>query len=234
MQLKKPFPVILLGTNSNITKLVDLIHSTGREIRGIIDDDYYENPQSQFKDISVLGTEQILRDDPGFYRNHFEFICATNWTPDAHIERNRQKRSRQLALIDELGLNCATIIGNQAVIGSNSRIGAGTVIYDFAVIEPEVTIGEHSIIYDYAIVGHESHIGSNVVLQRKCLVTSLVTVEDDVYMGLHSSITRSNVRIGQGTFLHPGIMILRSTERGETVSLVGRDLRKAYQLPVTE
>ena len=226
--------MILLGTNSNITKLADLIRSTGRELRGIVDDDYYENTTSLFKDIPVIGTEQMLRDDPTFYRNHFEFICATNWTPDAHIERNRQKRARQLALIDELELNCATIIGPHTIIGSNSRIGAGTVIYDFAVIEPEVIIGEHSIVYDYAIVGHESHVGSNVVLQRKCLVTSLVTVEDDVYMGLHSSVTRSDVRIGQGTFLHPGIMILRSTERGETVSLAGRDLRKAYQLPVTE
>jgi UDP-3-O-[3-hydroxymyristoyl] glucosamine N-acyltransferase len=105
------------------------------------------------------------------------------------------------------------------------------VVYEFSILEPETTVGDHTIVYDHATVGHESCIGSNVVLQRRVGVTSLVTVEDNVYFGIASYALRSYSVIAAGTFVHPYVMVLRSTQPGETVSLVSR---KTYSLTVVE
>ena len=207
-------PLILLGTNSNIFKIIELAQSCGVVVDGILDDDY--QGQGHYKGIPVLGGEQ----DIPKYVDHARFICATNWTPDEASTRNRLKRSRQLELLRTTEL--ITLVSPLANVSSYSIVSPGSAVFPFASIEPEVTVGQHSLIYDYAIVGHESVIGNNVVLQRNVLITSLVSVEDNVYFGLCSKACRSYSIIGNGTFVHPHIMLLRGTDAGETVSLAGR------------
>lgn len=221
----KQRPLVLLGSNSNIFKLIELAESCGCRVEGIIDDDYHG--RGEYKGIPVIDTESNLDK----YSDSHQFICATNWTPDPGSARNREKRTRQLALIGQLNLQLATLISPLAAVSSRSVIRPGTIVYPFASVEPEVVVGSHSILYDYSIVGHESRVGNNVVLQRHVLVTSLVTVENNVYMGLCSRACRSNTTIGNGTFVHPNIMILRSTEHNEVVTLAGR---KTYPEVIVE
>lgn len=206
-------PLVFLGSNSNIYKLQELALSAGMQVLGIIDDDYHG--QGVYKGIPVIGKEQDIESFVGC-----QFICATNWTPDPQSTRNRIKRARQLKLLTHLPL--ATIVSPLANVSRYATIAPGTAVYAFATLEPEVQVGAHSLIYDYAIVGHESQIGSNVVLQRQVLITSLVTVEDNVYFGLCSRACRSSTTISSGTFVHPNIMLLRGTVPQETVSLAGR------------
>jgi UDP-3-O-[3-hydroxymyristoyl] glucosamine N-acyltransferase len=158
-------------------------------------------------------------------------LCATNWTPGADSARNRQKRARQLALIRQHDLPLATLISPLAAVSRHAVVQSGTVIYPFVTVEPEVVVGSHSILYDYSVVGHESQIGHNVVLQRQVLVTSLVTVENNVYMGMCSRACRSHTTLGDGTFVHPNIMLLRGTAPNEVVSLAGR---KTYAQVIIE
>jgi UDP-3-O-[3-hydroxymyristoyl] glucosamine N-acyltransferase len=217
--------LILIGSNSNIFKLVELAESCGITVAGIIDDDYHG--QGEYKGIPVIGGEADIAD----FADTHQFLCATNWTPDAVSARNREKRTRQLALIEQQSLALATLISPLAMVSKHAVIQPGTVVYPFATVEPEVVVGPHSILYDYSIVGHESHVGNNVVLQRHVLVTSLVTVENNVYMGLCSRVCRSHTTISNGTFVHPNIMLLRGTEPNEVVSLAGR---KTYSQVIVE
>lgn len=229
----KSRPVIFIGTNSNLLKLVELCERLGIVVGGIVDDDYAG--VGQYKGIKVLGPESYIEQDPGI-TNCFQFICATNWVPDSYAiaERNRIKRQRQLKLIQDLGLRTATLVAPLATVSKHAMLGQGVIVWDHATIEPEVTVGNYSQIYDYAVIGHESAIGTNVVIQRYCLVTSLVTIEDDVYLGLRSAVSRSGTVVATNTFLHPEIMLLRNTHAGEVVGLAGKDLRKAYHRPSTE
>ncbi len=208
-------PLVFLGSNSNIYKLQELALSAGMQVLGIIDDDYHG--QGAYKGIPVIGKEQDIESFADC-----QFVCATNWTPDPQSTRNRIKRARQLELLAQLQLPLATIVSPLASVSRYASIAPGTAVYAFATLEPEVQVGAHSLIYDYAIVGHESQIGRNVVLQRQVLITSLVTVEDNVYFGLCSRACRSLTTIGNGTFVHPNIMLLRGTKPQETVSLAGR------------
>lgn len=218
-------PLVLLGSNSNIFKLVELAEACGVALAGIIDDDYHG--EGNYKGIPVIAREADIAE----FAHRYQFLCATNWTPDASSARNREKRIRQLTLINQLNLRLATLVSPMSAVSKRSIIRPGTIVYPFASVEPEVIVGSHSILYDYSIVGHESRVGNNVVLQRHVLVTSLVTVENNVYMGLCSRACRSNTTIGNGTFVHPNIMILRSTDPNEVVTLAGR---KTYPEVVVE
>ena len=221
-------PLILLGSNSNIFKIYELCISIGYTIAGIIDEDYYG--QGEFNGISVIGTEQDLIDNTAKYKEQYQFICITNSIPadDPAYTRNRFKRTRQLELLDKLVLPVATIISPQAQISVHSVIGKGVIIDAFSVIEPNVTICDYVTIYATSYVGHHSIVGRNTVIQRHCFITSAVIIENNVYFGLCSKICRSNVIIGSNTFIHPGLMLLRSTAINEEISLAGKDLRKIY------
>lgn len=208
-------PLIFLGSNSNIYKIHELALGVGFRVLGIIDDDFHG--QGQYKNLPVIGQEKDLSN----YKD-CQFVCATNWTPDPVSQRNRDKRARQLALLDKLNLPLATIVSPLANVSSYASIAPGTAVFAFASLEPEVTVGKHSLVYDNAFVGHESNIGNNVVLQRQVFITSLVNVENNVYFGLCSKACRSYTTVRENTFIHPNIMLLRGTEPNEIVSLAGR------------
>jgi UDP-3-O-[3-hydroxymyristoyl] glucosamine N-acyltransferase len=220
-------PLILLGTNSNLLKLLELCQEIGYAVAGIIDDDYHGQG---YEDLEVICREAELAEGRSYYRDRYQFFCATNWVPDdyAVAQRNRDKRARYTGMMRQYALQPATIVSPRARVSQHARIGAGTIIDDFAVIEPRVTIGEHCIIHSHSTVGHDSTIGAGCMLQRYVGITSLVTVEERCYFGIRSAVLRSDVTIGEGTFVHPNLMLLRGTGYSETVSLAGRDLRKVY------
>ena len=55
-------------------------------------------------------------------------------------------------------------------------------------------------------------------------------IEDEVYFGLHSQDSKGGLHIRRGTVIHPCLMIRRDTKENEVISLVGKDLRRIYQL----
>ena len=218
-------PLIFLGTNSNIFKIYELAENIGYTVAGIIDDDYHG--QGKFKDLPIIAKEQNIAD----LKDQYQFFCVTNWMPtnDSVTSRNRQKRRDYIDLLDRLELDVATLVSPLARVSKYSKLGKGVFIDDFAIVEPEIIIKDYVSMHPYSIVGHGSDIGRNSIIQRHCLITSSVTVENDVYFGLCSRVCRSEVTISSGTFIHPTLMLLRSTTKNEEVSLVGKDLRKVYQ-----
>lgn len=227
-------PIVFLGSNANIFKIYELAINIGYDVAGIIDDDYHG--QGNYNGIQIVGTEKELVNDVNKLREKFQFICATNWFTNDDtvydrdiIIRNKEKRNRLIALLDNLKLQVATIISPLARVSKYSTIGKGVFVDDFAVIEPHVTVADHNSIYAFSYIGHDSIINRNCVIQRYCFITSTVTIENNVYMGLCSKILRSNSTISQGTFIHPGLTLLRGTVSNEEISLVGKDLRKVYQ-----
>ena len=227
-------PLVFLGSNSNIYKIYELCTSVGYNVVGIIDDDYHRH--GKFKELNVIASEQELIDNKDNLQEKYQYICVTNWYTNDDtvcnydiISRNREKRNKLIDLLDNLKLEIATVISPLAKVSKYSNIGKGIFVDDFAIIEPSVTIADHNSIYAFSYIGHDSIINRNCVIQRYCFITSTVTIENNVYMGLCSRILRSKAIISQGTFIHPGLTLLRSTSVNEEISLVGKDLRKVYQ-----
>jgi UDP-3-O-[3-hydroxymyristoyl] glucosamine N-acyltransferase len=218
-------PLVFLGSNANIFKIYELAESIGYTVAGIIDDDYHG--QGKFKGIPIIAKEQDIAD----LRDTHQFLCVTNWISgtEAGVTRNREKRHKLINLLDSLEVTQASMVSSKAQVSSYSTIGNGVVVDAFAVVEPYVIIDDHVTIHNHSIIGHDSTVGRNTVIQRKVLITSYVIVGDNSYLGIGSRACKSHSVIGKGTFIHPHIMVLRSTTENEEVSLAGHDLRKIYQ-----
>lgn len=216
-------PLVLVGSRIPLGKIKRVCAQHGIEIAGIIDSDYYGN-RELLEDIPVIDSEDNLSK----YKDDYNFFMATSWSPDPAHTRDNQKRKYLIELIEKNNLNCISLIDSHSVIDSTARIGKNVFIDCFCMVEEGVTFGDYSSMYNHAGIGHHSTVGKNCVLQGKSGVTSYVTIEDDCYLGICSELMRSDTVLKRGTIVHPSLVLHRSTEENEVISLIGKDLRRIY------
>lgn len=221
-------PLVLVGSNSAIYKFTELFEDVGYNIAGIIDDDYLG--QGSFMDIPILMSEQELKNNVNEYNSKYQFICVTNWLPqkDSVTVRNKQKRIRITNMLNELRLDVATVVSPKACVSRRAKLGQGVIVDAMAVIEPGVSVGDYTLVYAHTLLGHDCTVGKSCVIGRYASIISFVTVEDMCYFGHFSRANKPETIISTGTWLYPSIMIHRSTEPNEEVSIVGKDLRRVY------
>jgi carbonic anhydrase/acetyltransferase-like protein (isoleucine patch superfamily) len=211
-------------------KYTDLCDDHDITIHGIIDSDYWGNTDSVCG-VPVVDSEESFNDldKLNYYRNNFNFFCATNWAPlpDSGSIRNREKRTKLINLIQQHSLNCITLVDTFSTkITKTLDIGHGVYIDGYVNIEPKVTIGNFTNIYSHAHIGHDSVIGKNCVVQRVACLASNCTVEDEVFMGISAKCFKSGATFGKGTFIHEGIYIRRGTVENEVVSMNGKNTKR--------
>lgn len=215
-------PLIFLGSNSNMYKISESAEAHGIVIAGIIDSDYYGNTE-EICDIPVIDTELAFTDTKKlqFYKNNYNFFCATNWTPEPdHINiRNRKKRQRLLEILDCYQLSCISIVDKTARVSRHSQIGRGVFLDAHVLIEPKTTVGDFVHIYYNCSIGHHNIINRNCVLQRQCILMGNNVMEQDVYFGPAVKALKPGATFGKNSFVHEGIYIRRGTVDNEIVSM---------------
>ena len=226
-------PLIFIGSNIAMAKYLDVCDDHGIQVHGIIDQDYFGNT-AELHGLPVIGSEAEFENPErlAYYRANFNFFCATNWTPiqDPVYVRNRQKRDRQLELIEQLELDVISLQHRLADVSKRAIIGRGVFIDSFVCVECNCEIHDWAALWSHAIIGHDTVIGRNCVLQRRCNISSHATFEPDVYFGLEVKQFKQNVIFGHGTFVHEGVCIKRGTVANEIVSFAGQNQRRVYDL----
>jgi acetyltransferase-like isoleucine patch superfamily enzyme len=222
-------PLIFLGSNVAMYKLSEVCDMYGIKIHGIIDNDYFGNTE-QICDIPVIDSEESLKDltKLNYYKDNFNFFCAVNWLPenDTIQKRNRDKRRTLINLIDDLNLNCVSLIDPYARVSKYASVGKGTFIDGSVMIEHHVTVGDFVSIYSNSDIGHGSKIGRNCVFQRQVTLTSNSRVGPDCFFGMCVRALRPHGEYGENTFIQEGIYIRRHTVANEIVSTNGKNMRR--------
>ena len=216
-------PLLLVGSRIPLGKIKRVCNQHNITIAGIVDSDYYNN-RDIFEGISVIDSEQNLIK----YKNDFNFFIATGWSPDKNHIRDKEKRKSLINLLEKHSITCINLIDKNSVVDATVKLGQGIFIDCFCLVEEGVELGDYVEMYNHAGVGHHSKIGTNTILQGKSGVTSYVTIADHCYLGICSSIMRSHTKIMPGTIVHPGLNVHRNSTCNETISLIGKDLRKIY------
>lgn len=215
-------PLIFLGSNSSMYKMSESAEDHGIVIAGIIDSDYYGNTE-EICDLPVIDTELAFEDREKlqFYKDNYNFFCATNWTPepDAVNVRNRAKRKKLLELIDYYQLPCISIVDRTARVSKHSSIGRGVFLDAHVLIEPKTTVGDFVHIYYNCSIGHHNIINRNCVLQRQCILMGNNVMEQDAYFGPAVKALKPGATFGKNSFVHEGIYIRRGTVDNEIVSM---------------
>jgi len=215
-------PLIFLGSSIALYKQLEVCENVGITVHGIIDQDYYGNTDS-LCDLPVVAGQDCFTDPERlkFYRDNFNFFCATNWTPESgQVQvRNREKRKELINLIDQYNLSCISIVDPRARISRYATVGRGCFIDGDVMIEHHVTINDYVNIYCNNDIGHGSTIGRNCVLQRQCMIAGESVLEDDVFMAMRVTALKYGATYGTGSFIQEGIYLRRGTVPGEVVNL---------------
>jgi NDP-sugar pyrophosphorylase family protein len=203
-------------------KLTGICEDHGIPVAGIIDSDYYGNTE-QVCEIPVIDSELAFSDPEklDYYKNNFNFFCATNWIPESTPVdlRNRQKRSHLIDLIESLGLNCISLVDRDARILKYAEIGRGVFLDAHVMIEVKSKVGDFVSIYYNTLIGHDNVIGKNSVFQRQCILTGNNIVEEDVFFGVAVKALKPGAVFKRNSFIHEGIYIRRGTVADEVVSM---------------
>jgi len=158
-----------------------------------------------------IGLEVIGKTSDAFkYKNEAEFFVAIG---------NNTTRERIQEQLEENGLELATLIHPNAVIGIDVVIGTGTVVMPGAVINCCSIIGKGCIINSSSSVDHDNVIEDYVHVSPGANLAGTVTVGKGSWIGIGSSIS-NNVRICKGCIVGAGAVVVKDiTESGTYIGV---------------
>lgn len=221
-------PVIFLGSSDTISIYADVCIDQDIPIAGIVDSDYFGNIQ-EIDGIPYIGSEKNF-DFAQASASH-DFFIGVNPIPD--IPRNVAKRQMFISLIKQHDLPCRNLIETQSRLSRYNVLGKGIFIGYCASVQSHVTIKDHCQIFALSAVAHHSVLEENVTVQRMVMLTSHCHVGRNAYIGMCSKLLKSpSMEIGENSFVHPGITVMRDVEPNEIVSLTGRNSRRVYDTVV--
>lgn len=191
-------------------------------IHGIIDSDYYGNTDV-IAGIPIIDTEEVFADleKLDYYKNNFNFFCATNWIPlrDPVSKRNKEKRFRLIELIKTHNLPCISLIEKDSKVSRYATIGYNVYLDYLVLISPDVTVGDFTCMYNRASIGHHTVIGENCVIQADCIVMSECVLEDNIYLGTSVRLLKPKTKIAHGTFIHEMVYLRKNTQPNQVVTI---------------
>ena len=224
-------PLILLGTNINLHQQAEIAKSVGIKVAGILDNDYFGNTEF-YCELPVLGSEAEFEDPIKLqhYKDNYNFFCSVTALPeqDPISVRNYQKRLRLIDTIDQLGLNCISIVSPHSAVAPSATIGRGVLIDHFVNVESKAVLGDHVTAFSNSFIGHFTTVERNCQFQRFSAVGGKCHVGENTHFSLLARALRANSKFGKNTWLQHGVLIMRNTVDNEVVSLTGKNLKRVY------
>ncbi|MEM9521101.1 MAG: acetyltransferase [Actinomycetota bacterium] len=116
----------------------------------------------------------------------------------------------------DASLAAATVVADNAWIGSDVGLEPGVVIFPTATITTNVRVGRHSHVNSGAVISHDCRIGSFVTISPAVALNGGVTVEDGAFLG-SGAVVLPGRTIGQGAVVGAGAVVTADVAPGATV-----------------
>jgi sugar O-acyltransferase (sialic acid O-acetyltransferase NeuD family) len=125
-------------------------------------------------------------------------------------------RKKSAEIIKKKGGAFISLISNNAIVHSNTKIGNGCILQSNTIIGADVEIGENCLIQYNVTIGHDVKVGYNTRIDSNAVLVGGVIVEDSVMIHTsavinHKVILHSNSVVGACSF------VIRSVKSGTTV-----------------
>lgn len=145
--------------------------------------------------------------------NDFDFIIAIG---NYNIRREITEK------LEEMGAFIATLVHNDAVIGSDVVIENGTVVMAGAVINSSSKIGKSCIINTASSVDHDCKLGDYVHVAVGAHLCGTVAVGDNTWVGAGATVI-NNIEICEDCFLGAGAVVVKNiTTSGKYIGVPAR------------
>lgn len=204
-------PIVFLGSSTGMYNQIDICRALGRPIIGVYDTDY--SSQDTLHGLAVLKELPTLE---------CEYFVATTWTPfeGPVFERNRDKRSQLLSLMQTNQLPGATLVHPTTVVSPGALVGKNVSIGAQSYISHGVRIESNVLIREQVFIGHDVTIGKNAVIQIKSTITGNTDVESGAYVGVGSTVVNrmplDRITIGENSLIYPNEVVLTSVPKNNT------------------
>ncbi len=198
-------PLLLVGGGGHCRACIDVIESTKQyQIVGIV-----EPPRSVLTELDgypVIGSDDDL---PNLCTKGVSAIVTVGQieSPDLRI--------RLGAMIEELGLELATVVSPGARVSPRATIGRGSIVMHGAVVGPGARIGRHCIVNSQSLIEHDAEIGDYCHVSTGAIVNGGATVERATFVGSGATVFQG-VRIG-GRCVIGGGCTIRHNVASDTV-----------------
>ncbi len=194
--------VIIIGGKGNGSVIANAINDANKKgfkewvFTGFLND--HTSPGTRIENLPVLGSLQTCDE---YIRNGYFFIY-TIYRIDGQKERIQLFRS--LNIPDS---QLAVFIHPDTYISPDSVLKPGTVVMPGSIISSGVTIGRGSLLMPGSFVGHNTIIGDHCHLAARSCLSSMITTEEGVHIGLNATV-RENLKIGKYSTLGMGSVLL--------------------------
>ena len=207
-------PLIFLGCRQATGQLAVVAEAMGYEVKGILDFQYYQNPDyptQKISNIPFIGSDLWLLDKENAqaqeWLNECDFFVADYFGGPMSQLRSYKLRIRRIQMLEHLGIDSPNLIHpNTDLRGLSSkytdgslRIGKGNFIDNDVVIHQDaVEIGDYCVMAWGTRISHGAKVGNNVTFCPKTFYQEC-DIGNDVFLGHGSELSpfaRDRITIG--------------------------------------
>lgn len=203
-------PLLLVGGGGHCRACIDVIESSKQyQIVGIV-----EPPRSVLTELDgypVVGSDDDL---PNLQTHGVSAIVTVGQieSPDLRI--------RLGAMVEELGLELATVVSPDARVSPRATIGRGSIVMHGAVVGPGARVGRHCIVNSQSLVEHDAEVGDYCHISTGAIVNGRAAIEDASFIG-SGAVVFQGCRVGPRCVVGGGTVVRRDLESA-TVYREGR------------
>ena len=190
------------GEMAEIVERANAVKPTWRLLGYVADRKHEGRVGESFNGYPILGTSADLASYP-----RARFVPAYGYGDIAEIPEDR----------------LATLIDPSTFVSRTVKVGRGCVIYPNCYLGLNAVIGDRVFTLSNCVINHDDHIANGTSLAAGVTLAGLVHVEAGCYLGQASTV-RQNVRIGKGSMLGMGCVVVRDVPPNSV--MVGNPARK--------
>jgi carbonic anhydrase/acetyltransferase-like protein (isoleucine patch superfamily) len=225
-------PVVFLGAYLNLKRQYDFVTECGFEVAGVVDEvEHHSYLEKTWQGMAMLGHPDTFFNDLEI-KEKYQFFVSMPFDTPTLLEKSSQvnwDRDQYIKKINELDLDCVTLIAPTAQVADTVILGKGVYIAGNCVVGNYTQIGDFTQINDNSIIGNHCTIGTNTNIQRLVTFIGHTVVGDNCIVGLHTLVANNYITIGDNAIIHSGFIIARNIEPGELIHLTGKTFKKIYK-----
>lgn len=230
----KQKPLVLVGCRQTWDFIVDTCEQLNIPVLGFVDQ-YYSGRVDQVDGLPCLGSELDLIDNPKKFGDA-KFFVGSFWDGNSNLETTVKSgyelRLERIKLIEDLGLECYTLIDPRSMLSKNVEVAPGTYIGRQVNIRSGARIGRHCVITDASGFANDVTLGNNCVLSAGVYLMSNVILGNNVYIGTRATVLnghsskQSNVTVGDDCKIYAHALVTSDMAAGTTALFNGRTIKR--------
>jgi len=200
-------PLVMIGAGGHAKVLHALAMALGRNIVGVCDPQLFQQGQSHWRGVPVLGGDEALAQfDPATVG----LINGIGQLVGSRARKAIYERLRQA------GFSFPTQVHPAAWIASSATLAQGVQVMAGAVVQPDCYVGENSIINTHASIDHDCVIGAHVHIAPGATLCGGIRVLDGAFIAAGATLIQG-VTVGLGAVVGAGSILTRDLAANQVI-----------------